>query len=115
MLEISQKDFDSIVKITLEQIEQLLLIKGKEYVRNNDPLHNFNVTANYNKEHQAKSLHGMLSKHLTSYLDMLDDIELSDKDINLDKINEKFGDILVYFILQKVIFVVDFNNKNNLK
>ena len=111
MLKISQDEFDSLVNERIEEVKNLLLIKSKEYVRNNDPLHNFNVTGNYNKEHPAKSLHGMLSKHLTSYLDMLDDIQ-NEIAISDSKIKEKFGDIIVYFILQEVLFYT--NNRRRL-
>lgn len=95
-----QDNFDKIIEERLEKSKQLLLVKGKEYIRGNDRFHNFNRTAAMNRETPVKSLHGMLSKHLVSYLDMLDDI---DKGIIPTEglVNEKFGDIVVYFLLQE--------------
>ena len=34
-------NFDTDIEATLVQIKELLLVKGKEYRRNNNPYHNF--------------------------------------------------------------------------
>jgi hypothetical protein len=49
-------------------------------------------------------LDGFLLKHYVSYRDMLTDIEAG-RIVSEAKIHEKFNDILVYFLLQKNIFL----------
>ena len=110
MVKITQEEFNKLVNSRVEETKHLLLVKAREYVRNNDPLHNFNATALRNNECPAQSLHGMLSKHLTSYFDMLNDIK-DDVTISTAQIKEKFGDIIVYFMLQEILFLA--NNENN--
>lgn len=97
----TQEDFSNEVKEILSQIEQTLIIKGKEYVRNDNPFHNFEAAARMNESHPCLELHGFLTKHLISYMDMLNDIDAG-RSIKLSQVNEKLGDILVYFIIQKI-------------
>ena len=97
-------DFDMEVKSTLQKIQQLLLVKGVEYRRNSDPFHNFNVGSQISGEIPEKVLQGFLLKHLVSYQDMLNDIEQG-KLPKIETVEEKFGDILVYFVIQKCQFI----------
>lgn len=114
MVKITQEEFDKLVNSRIEETKHLLLVKAKEYARNNDPLHNFNKTSLRNSECPAQSLHGMLSKHLTSYFDMLNDVK-DDISIGNSQIKEKFGDIIVYFMLQEILFLSINENKRNTK
>ena len=93
-------DFDSIVKTTLNDIENLLVVKGKEYRRNNNVFHNFEVGANIANQTPERVLNGFLLKHLISYNDILNDIE-EDKNPSKELIQEKFNDIITYFVIQK--------------
>ena len=92
---------DLIIKCRMDYISELMLVKGKEYQRNGDKLHNFRRAAEMQRTNMPHVLHGMLQKHLVSYYDMIDDID-SGKKIADDYIGEKFTDILVYFLLQEV-------------
>jgi hypothetical protein len=89
---------------TLEQLKELLVVKSKEYVKSSDPLHNFSVGATITGQCPARVLDGFLLKHYVSYRDMLTDIEAG-RVVPEAKIHEKFNDILVYFLLQKNIFL----------
>ena len=40
----TENRFEQIVDETLNQIKETLIVKGKEYRRNQDPFHNFKVT-----------------------------------------------------------------------
>lgn len=94
---------DTVERIISERIEktkQLILVKGKEYVRGNDRLHNFRRASEMERTTMPRALHGMLQKHLVSYLDMLDDIDAG-KEVKEEVVNEKLGDIIVYFLLQE--------------
>lgn len=105
----TQQEFDEFVEIRLSKIKETLLVKGKEYVRNNNPLHNFEEGAKITNEHPSKVLDGFLLKHIISYRDMLKDIEQGNIP-TIEKIEEKFGDIIVYFIIQEIIFTKSNNN-----
>ncbi len=93
-------NFDTDIEATLVQIKELLLVKGKEYRRNNDVYHNFNVGAKISGQIPEKVLQGFLLKHLVSYQDMLNDIE-ANKLPKIETVEEKMNDILVYFLIQK--------------
>jgi hypothetical protein len=92
---------DKIIANRLESTKHLLLVKGKEYVRGNDRLHNFRRAVEMNRGISLPhELHGMLTKHLVSYLDILDDIK-NGVPVSEAKVDEKVGDIIVYFLLQE--------------
>ena len=93
-------DFDMEVQSTLQKIQQLLLVKGKEYRRSSNPYHNFEIGSQISGEIPEKVLQGFLLKHLVSYQDMLNDIE-QDKLPKIELVEEKFNDIILYYIIQK--------------
>ena len=105
--------FDDIINDTLSQIRETLIVKGKEYRRNNNPFHNFDVGAIKKQTIREKVLDGMLLKHEISIDDMTNDIE---KGIlpSISIVNEKFNDNIIYLILKKAS-ILDrvINNKNN--
>ncbi len=96
--------FNEGLEERINKIRNSLASKGKEYSTDTDKLHNFKRTAQMNNEEPTRSLHGMLSKHLTSYLDMLDKIDKGEK-ISAGTIDEKLGDIINYFILQEQLII----------
>lgn len=104
------KLFDSVVETTLQEIKQTLLIKGKEYRRNNNPFHNFEAGARKKNTTREKALDGMLLKHEISIDDLTDDLE---KGILPTEavVNEKFGDALVYLIIKKAMFIDRIKNQ----
>lgn len=105
--------FDDIINDTLSQIRETLIVKGKEYRRNNNPFHNFDVGAIKKQTIREKVLDGMLLKHEISIDDMTNDIE---KGIlpSISTVNEKFNDNIIYLMLKKAS-ILDrvINNKNN--
>ena len=96
--------FEIVVEEILNRVKELFIVKGKEYRRNNNPLHNFEKGSNISGEHPAKILDGFLLKHYISYRDLINDI-MEDKPINKDLVKEKFGDIFAYLCLQQAIFI----------
>lgn len=97
------------IKWRLSQCELLLTVKGVEYQRNNDFFHNFTQAAKLNNTTKTDALHGFLTKHLISYFDILQDIR-DGKKIEESLIKEKFGDIIVYFLIQEAL-IIDENSK----
>lgn len=99
-----EKIFESVITKTLQEIQDLLLIKGKEYRRDNNPYHNFERGAEMTKFTREEILQGFLRKHLISVEDMRNDscVGLHQSP---EKINEKYNDILVYFMLEKAMML----------
>lgn len=96
--------FNNYVDERLKLIKDVLIKKSKEYSTDNDKLENFHLGAQQSGKSREEVLDGYLLKHLVSYRKMLR--ELGD-DIypNEDLIREKFGDIIIYFIIQEIQFL----------
>ena len=97
----SEQQFEKEVKEINDFMNNLLLVKGKEYRRNNNPFHNFEKAAELNNSQVPLELHGFLTKHLVSYLDMIQDIK-DGKELTYSYVQEKLTDIRVYFLLLQV-------------
>lgn len=106
-------DFDAFEKeidATLNKVRETLLIKGREYVRNNNPLHNFEVGARKKNTTREKVLDGFLLKHEISIEDMTNDLD-SGKLPTKEKVDEKFIDNIVYLLIKKASFIDRIENK----
>lgn len=100
----SESEFEKVVNQTLCQIEETLIVKGKEYRRNNNPFHNFEVGARKKNISREKALDGMLLKHEVSIEDMTNDLDLDILPTE-SAVNEKFGDALIYLIIKKAMLI----------
>ena len=97
-MKITEQQFDSLIIERCEKISKTLVEKGKEYRRNEDPLHNFRVAAKVQNTTEEKALWGFAVKHYVSFLDILNDIEkgiLPKEEV----VDEKIGDLINYLIL----------------
>ena len=83
---------------TIERLKTLLLIKGKEYRRNNDPYHNFNEGAKLMNVRPMTVLNFFRLKHVISIADLQKDFEQG-KEVSEAQVNEKYDDILVYTLI----------------
>ena len=106
----TENRFEQIVDETLDQIRETLIIKGKEYRRNNNPFHNFEEGSKRTGLIREKVLDGMLLKHEISIADMTNDLE---KGIlpKIETVEEKFGDNLIYLILKKASIIDKIENE----
>lgn len=103
------EQFEDIVSQRLAKTQITLIKKGKEYRRNNDPLHNFRVAAKVNNTTEEKALWGFAVKHYVSFLDILNDIErglLPAEEV----VDEKIGDLINYLILCEASIKEKINN-----
>ena len=91
-------EFQLFFKKKLSEIEELILIKSKEYVRNQNRLHNFETGAKFTGQTRETVLYGFLLKHLVSLQDIVKDIELG-KLPTKKLISEKTLDIIIYNII----------------
>ena len=84
---------------TIVRLRTLLLIKGEEYRRDNDPYHNFNEGAKLMGVRPMTVLHFFRLKHVISIADLQKDFE-DKKHVREAQINEKYDDILVYTLIE---------------
>ena len=112
----TNKRFDEVVNNTIEHIKDVLLIKSKEYQRNNNPFHNFEEGSKRTGLIREKVLDGMLLKHEISIADITNDLAEGILP-KIETIEEKFGDNLIYLILKKASIIdkieKNMNNLNN--
>lgn len=100
----TEENFDNVISSTLNEIKETLLVKGKEYRRNNNPFHNFDEGVKRKGVIREKVIDGMLLKHEISIDDITNDLE---KGIlpSLATINEKFGDNIIYLLIKKASII----------
>ena len=102
--------FDEVVDEVCKQITYTLKIKAKEYRRNNNPFHNFDMGVQRSGLIREKVLDGMLLKHEISIADMTNDLangKLPTKEL----LDEKFGDNIIYLIIKKASIIDKIENK----
>lgn len=98
------RNFKKIVKARQRHTDETLLVKGEEYSRQNNRLHNFYRAAAINDQTPEQALWGMMSKHLVSLKDMIDDTAQGDCPSE-DQIDEKLGDTINYLHLLDGLFM----------
>ena len=94
----TQKHFEKVIEKLLDKTKQTLFNKSKEYAdTETDVLKAFKHASALVNQNLAKTLGGMLSKHIVSIYKMMDDpTNYSD-----DVWDEKIGDSINYLILLK--------------
>lgn len=106
----TELEFEKVVEETLSTIKTTLLVKGKEYRRNGNPLHNFEQGAKRKGITREKVLDGFMLKHEISIDDMVNDLEVG-KLHSKEVIDEKFNDVLIYTLIKKASMLDRINNK----
>lgn len=100
----AEKHFDEVIQKTLHEIQELLIVKGKEYRRNNNPYHNFEVGARKKNTTREKVLDGMLLKHEISIEDLTNDLDsgILPKE---STVHEKFNDNILFLLIKKAMIL----------
>lgn len=99
-----QEQFNLIVNNRLEKTKQLLVNKGKEYIRGGDKFHNFNRVSAMRGNKSLSALQGFLDKHIVSWLDIVDDVEKGNtQHISRELVQEKIGDIITYLVIAETL------------
>jgi len=91
----TQKRFNQIVEETVKRSTDLLVVKQAEYNLSNDRFDSFKRGAGITGWKPDQVLLGYLTKHLASIVDMIN----SDQQFTEEKIEEKIGDAINYFLL----------------
>lgn len=97
----TQKEFNLVLKDTLEKITNLLANKSKEYDFGGDRLHSFKTAAKLQGTTQVDSLMGYLTKHIVSVYDM---VKVYDN-FPIEKWDEKIIDCINYLILLRAVLI----------
>lgn len=107
-LKLPRTQFNVLVKDQVAHITKTLASKGEEYAPGqDDAMHNFNVAMAIEQTLQKREVSredviwGMAKKHFVSIMDMVADCRLDPNKITIEAVNEKFGDLINYFILMK--------------
>ncbi len=96
-------EFKKIVHARFEKCINLMFgEKDHEYSRDNDKLYNFKRAGEILRCSSSKALLGMLSKHLVSIIDIVEDIE-EGRIPNQKILDEKCGDTINYIVLLQAI------------
>lgn len=97
------KIFDKIIENRLQKCKDILVIKAKEYVKDEDRLHNFRVaefTSGKDVKSKELALWGMANKHFVSIMDIIDECNNDPKYApSSSLIEEKLTDMINYFLL----------------
>lgn len=101
---IKEFNFDEVVEETITSIRKTLLVKGKEYIRNNNPFHNFDVGSDFTGMIPEDYLFALNTKHIASIRDLIEDLYDEEKAINIAQVEEKIGDAITYLILLEGLF-----------
>ena len=100
----TEERFDQVVEEVCEQVKQTLLVKGREYRRNGNVFHNFDVGSQRSGLIREKVLDGFLLKHEISIADMTNDL-VDGKLPTKELLDEKFGDNIIYLIIKKASII----------
>lgn len=106
----TEQQFDTVIETTLENIRNILVVKGKEYRRNENPFHNFEEGSKSSGLIREKVLDGFLLKHEISIKDITNDLTIN-KLPTREVIEEKFNDNIIYLLLKKAMFIDRITNK----
>ena len=97
------KKFETYLDERLALIRKVLVEKRSEYADNENVFQNFEMGSRITEECVEKVIFNYMLKHYVSYLDIVKKLNTS-SDVQFDSkfINEKFGDIINYFILSEI-------------
>lgn len=99
-----QEVVNDLIEETLNNLKEKLLVKGKEYIRNNDPFHNFNTGAAITGQTREDIIWGFALKHFISIQDIKSDLKKEIKP-NKETLDEKYNDLIVYLLLEKASII----------
>jgi len=97
------KEFEKILKTSIDKIQSTLGAKADEYAMNGDRLYNFKIASRMNGNTPQEALWGMAMKHLVSVKDLVTG-QLKNTEHMVD---EKCIDLINYLILLIAVLAED--------
>lgn len=98
----TKSEFNKELEKLFDSIREKFQVKRNEYAIDDSVFINFKRGSVITGLPPELVLDGYLTKHYVSYRDMLDSIYEGRRPTN-EMIDEKLGDIILYFILQKIM------------
>jgi hypothetical protein len=95
----TSEKFNEIVEARIKKCLEILCRKAREYSRDNDRLSNFKRAALFEDEEPEIALRGMLTKHIVSVYDIVDDVEFEGILPSKELLGEKITDCINYLML----------------
>lgn len=111
----TNEEFEKVVKDCIENINNVLNNKAKEYASGEDRLHNFVVASQFMNTTKPYVVMGMANKHFVSIRDIVIDYEKTGKLPTKEMLDEKIGDAINYLILLKACFLEDIDGKESVE
>ena len=105
----TSSEFQPIIENTLKALNDTLIVKGKEYVRGDNRLHNFEVGAAITGKTREDVLWGFALKHYISIQDIKNDVK-EGKLPTREMLDEKYNDLIIYLLLEKASMIDRINN-----
>lgn len=96
-------ELNKIVQNRLHVCQSVLIRKGAEYSKDDDRLSNFHRAGYLQMVEPETALIGMLSKHVVSIYDMVDDIEFEEEVPLRGRVKEKITDAINYLLLLEAL------------
>ena len=100
----TEEKFEQVIEETLNELRNILIEKGKEYRRFQNPFHNFEQGAKRTGKLREEVLDGFMLKHEISIADMTNDLAIQGKLPSKETVGEKFNDNLIYLLIKKAMF-----------
>jgi len=108
-MKLGNEEADEYVKKLISNSENGLLVKAREYAREEDRMHNFNEAARIKNISREEAIDGMRLKHIISINDIRKDITEGKLPAEAT-VMEKFGDTINYYILEAMSILHKVNN-----
>lgn len=99
----NHEQFRDVFDDVIDRLNNILIIKGKEYARSYDRLRNFKDAAEFQDIEPEQALFGFVSKHMIALKDFISTI--GDIETTAEEWDEKIFDIIAYMILLKALLV----------
>lgn len=108
-MRMTDQEADEFINERLELVKKSLMIKAKEYCRNNDRMHNFNTASKKTGMSREEVIASYRLKHEVSVDDLRKDMKGGFMPTE-EFVKEKFGDIINYFILEEMSILQQIKN-----
>lgn len=109
-MKMNNEQADKMLDEILEKVKHVLSVKAKEYVRNGDRMHNFNVASEMTGMSREEVIAAFRLKHEVSIIDLRKDVK-EGKIIPQELLEEKYLDAVNYYILE--LMSITQTNQNN--
>lgn len=106
-----QQHFEQIIRKTLDEVQQLLIVKGGEYAGSEDRLANFKRGAQLTGCTPLQCLFVYMSKHYDAFATFVRDDATGRERVRSEPINGRLDDLINYCLLAKAMLAEKYDSK----